>query len=235
MTMNEDKDTMKKGNGEDHEGEVASEDIDQAINEAQMAESSKTQDESAEAQDESNEARDESGEVRDVPDVEEKTDSTSSISADEIEKLKAEAQENHERYLRSAAEFENFKKRLDRERADSVRYANEDLIKELLPVVDNLERALAHAEEAEADEAMIEGVNMVHKQFVSVLEKFGVTRVEAMEQPFDPNFHEAMMQVETDEHPPNTVVMEMAKGYMLNDRLIRPAIVGVSKSAVEST
>jgi len=135
----------------------------------------------------------------------------------------------------SAAEFENFKKRMDRERSDSIRFANEELIKQLLPIVDNLERALAHAEEVGADEAMIEGVNMVHKQFIDALEKFGITRVEAMEKPFDPNYHEAMMQVETNEHPPNTVVMEMAKGYMLHDRLIRPAIVGVSKTTGDST
>jgi molecular chaperone GrpE len=218
MTMNDDKDTLKKGNGEDHGDEVASEEIDRAISEAEMAESEKAPDDS------------DAGEARD-----DEADSPTAISAEDIEKLKAEARENHDRYLRSAAEFENFKKRMDRERSDSIRYANEDLIKQLLPVVDNLERALAHAEEVGADEAMVEGVNMVHKQFVDALEKFGVTRVEAMEKPFDPNYHEAMMQVETDEHPPNTVVMEMAKGYMLHDRLIRPAIVGVSKTAGEST
>lgn len=219
MTMNEDKDILNKGNGEDHGDEVASEEIDRAISEAEMAEG--------------NDATPDDSGADEVQDKE--TDSSPEISTEEIEKLRAEAKENHDRYLRSAAEFENFKKRMDRERTDSIRFANEELIKQLLPVVDNLERALAHAEEVGADEAMIEGVNMVHKQFVDALEKFGVTRVEAMEKPFDPNYHEAMMQVETDEHPPNTVVMEMAKGYMLHDRLIRPAIVGVSKAAGEST
>ena len=219
MTMNDDKDTLNKGNGEDHGDEVASEEIDRAISEAEMSENSDTTPDDAGTD-----------EIRD-----DESDSPPEISTEEIEKLRAEAKENHDRYLRSAAEFENFKKRMDRERTDSIRFANEELIKQLLPVVDNLERALAHAEEVGADEAMIEGVNMVHKQFIDALEKFGVTRVEAMEKPFDPNFHEAMMQVETDEHPPNTVVMEMAKGYMLHDRLIRPAIVGVSKAAGEST
>ncbi|MBN1883292.1 MAG: nucleotide exchange factor GrpE [Deltaproteobacteria bacterium] len=216
----QDKDILKKGNGEDHGDEVASEEIDKAINEAEMAENEKA------AVDDSDAAE---------PLQDDETDSPPLPAPEEIEKLKAEAKENHDLYLRSAAEFENFKKRMERERSDSIRYANEDLIKQLLPVVDNLERALAHAEEVGADEAMIEGVGMVHKQFIDALEKFGVTRVEAMEKPFDPNYHEAMMQVETDEHPPNTVVMEMAKGYLLHDRLIRPAIVGVSKAAAEST
>ena len=230
MTMNEDKDTLNKGNGEDHDAEVASEDIDQAINEAEMAEAERGADDSDTEQASQDDMTDSPDVVQDG-----EADAPSYITSEEIEKLKAEAKENHDRYLRSAAEFENYKKRMDRERSDSIRYANEELIKQLLPVVDNLERALAHAEEIEAEEAMIEGVSMVHKQFVDALEKFGVTRVEAMEKPFDPNYHEAMMQVETNEHPPNTVVMEMAKGYMLHDRLIRPAIVGVSKAAGEST
>ena len=218
MTMNEDKDTLNTGNGEDHGDEVASEEIDKAISEAEMAGNDTTPDDSGATESGDSEA-----------------DSSSAVSSEEFEKLKAEAQENHDRYLMSAAEFENFKKRMDRERSDSIRFANEELIKQLLPIVDNLERALAHAEEVGADEAMIEGVNMVHKQFIDALEKFGITRVEAMEKPFDPNYHEAMMQVETNEHPPNTVVMEMAKGYMLHDRLIRPAIVGVSKTTGDST
>jgi len=218
MTMNEDKDTLNTGNGEDHGDEVASEEIDKAISEAEMAGNDTTPDDSGATES-----------------VDSEADSSSAVSSEEFEKLKAEAQENHDRYLRSAAEFENFKKRMDRERSDSIRFANEELIKQLLPIVDNLERALAHAEEVGADEAMIEGVNMVHKQFIDALEKFGITRVEAMEKPFDPNYHEAMMQVETNEHPPNTVVMEMAKGYMLHDRLIRPAIVGVSKTTGDST
>jgi molecular chaperone GrpE len=121
-----------------------------------------------------------------------------------------------------------------REQTESYKYANEDIIKALLPVVDNLERALSHGEDNSNADALIEGVGMVLKQLVEVLEKFGVKSIDALGEPFDPNYHEAMMRVETEEDPPNTVVNEMTKGYLLHDRLIRPSVVGVSVGKPEA-
>jgi molecular chaperone GrpE len=135
--------------------------------------------------------------------------------------------ETHERYLRVAADFENWKKRAHREKDEAVKYGSERLLKDFLPVVDNLERALASSGEAEA---LREGVRLVHKQFVDTLGRHGVTGFSAVGEPFDPSKHEALMQQETSEVPPNTVVSEMAKGYLLHDRLVRPAAVVVAKA-----
>ena len=157
----------------------------------------------------------------------------------EIEKLKAELgkarQEAHEykdRYLRLYAETENFKKRMSREVIEQGKYANENLIKETLPVLDNLERAISHSDNApggQGGEGLVEGVKMVAKQLYDVLAKFGVTQVESVGKPFDPNKQQAMMHVETAEHEPGTVVDEFQKGYFLNDRILRPAMVTVAK------
>ncbi|NOY70394.1 MAG: nucleotide exchange factor GrpE [Deltaproteobacteria bacterium] len=144
---------------------------------------------------------------------------------------KANAAENYDRLLRMTAEFENYKKRVLRDMDDLRKFANETLIKELLSVVDNLERAIMASEPERASEGacLIEGVEMTLNEILRVLKKFHVTSVEAMGKPFDPLFHEAVMQEETDEYPENTVINEMQKGYMLHDRLIRPAMVVVSK------
>jgi molecular chaperone GrpE len=148
---------------------------------------------------------------------------------DELEAARDEARENHEKYLRAVAELENFKKRMQREQVESTRYANEELVKSLLPVIDNLERALAHAGEDTGTAVLVEGIQMVLKQFIETLGKFGVEQVDAHSKPFDPNYHEAVVQMETDAVPPNMVVEVLSKGYILRDRLIRPAAVGVSK------
>jgi len=135
--------------------------------------------------------------------------------------------ETHERLLRTAAEFDNYRKRAAKEKEDVQRFGIERLLKDFLPVMDNLERALDHAEQHEPRQ-VVEGVKLVQKLFETTLAKHGVVGFSAVGKPFDPGVHEALMQQESDE-PPGTVVSEMARGYKLNDRLVRPAAVVVAK------
>jgi molecular chaperone GrpE len=155
---------------------------------------------------------------------------------DELEKLRQqlalkerEAKENYDRFLRQTAELENFKKRTAREKADAIRYANESLIRDLLQVVDNLERAVEHAQGGGNGKPLIEGVEMVLKGFLDLLGRHGVTPILARGESFDPQKHEAIAQVETDQVESNTVVEEHHKGYYLLDRLLRPSLVSVAK------
>jgi len=143
--------------------------------------------------------------------------------------LEDELSETQERVLRTAADAENFKKRLQREKEEQTRYANESLMRELLPVIDNLERALEHSEVGADQGGLLEGLNMTLKGFLDTLTRFGCTPVETAGKPFDPNFHEAVSQEESADHEPNTVLRELQKGYMLKERLLRPAMVLVSK------
>jgi molecular chaperone GrpE len=147
----------------------------------------------------------------------------------QLEAKELEAKENHDRLLRQAAELENYKKRMAREKADSIRYANESLVKDLLPVLDNLERALEHAKGGGNGKPLLEGIDMVLKSFLESLAKHGVSQISAVGETFDPNKHEAIAQVASREHRPNTVVQEHDKGYYLLDRLLRPARVIVAK------
>jgi molecular chaperone GrpE len=146
-----------------------------------------------------------------------------------------EAEENYERLLRLAAEMENLKKRQERERADLLQFANENLIKELLPVVDNLELALDHGRQLEAPAPLLEGLELVQQGFLKALAKFGVTPLKAVGQTFDPAFHNAVMQEEAPEIPDRTVLKELQKGYLLQNRLIRPAMVVVARNPEKST
>jgi len=141
-----------------------------------------------------------------------------------------EAKENYDRYVRQIAETENFKKRNARERDEAIRFANEMLLKDLLPVIDNLERAVTHAASGENGKTLVEGVEMILKGFVDALGKFGVSQIVAVGQPFDPSKHEAIAQVVSDNHEPNVVVEELHKGYMFRDRLLRAALVSVAKA-----
>jgi len=164
---------------------------------------------------------------------EENPDPTGTAIADlrkQLEAKELEAKNSYERYLRQAAELDNFKKRTARERDEAIRFANEALIKDLLPVVDNLERAVAHASGGGNGKPLVEGVEMVLKTLLDVLMKHGVVQITALGQLFDPSKHEAMAQVESDTHEPNSVVDELHKGYMLRDRLLRPALVSVAKA-----
>ena len=147
---------------------------------------------------------------------------------DELEKARTEAKELHERYLRSAADLENFKKRMQKEADENRKYANDELIKAMIPTVDNLERAITHSEGNADQDALLEGIRMVYRQLIDTLAKFGVEQIASLGKPFDPNLHQALMQVKTNQSPPNTVVTEVTKGYLLNGRLIRPSMVGVS-------
>jgi molecular chaperone GrpE len=148
---------------------------------------------------------------------------------EQLQTAEKRAQENHERFLRAAAELDNFRKRKEREVSDLRKYANQMLLRELLGVVDNLERALAASLENSESEGLREGVEMTLKELLKIFDQFKVTPIESHEQPFDPNHHEAVMQEPSDAFPPNTVVRELQKGYMLRDRLLRPAMVVVSK------
>ncbi len=135
--------------------------------------------------------------------------------------------DTHDRLLRTAAEFDNFRKRAVKEKEDVQRFGIERLLKDFLPVMDNLERALDHAEQHEPRQ-VIEGVRLVQKMFENTLAKHGVVGFSALGKPFDPGLHEALMQQDSDE-PAGTVVSEMARGYKLNERLVRPAAVVVAK------
>jgi len=150
--------------------------------------------------------------------------------------LAAEKEKNKELYdkhLRLLAEFENFKKRMEREKCEYYKYALERLVKDLLPVFDHLELAIKAAEGSDDFKGFSEGVKLIHKQFKDVLEKEGLRYECAVGEPFDPCKHEAMLHLETEAHEPNMVMEEHKKGYFLNDRLIRPAMVTVAKRPEE--
>lgn len=147
----------------------------------------------------------------------------------QLDAKELEAKESYDRLLRQAAELENYKKRVAREKAEAIRYANESLVKDLLPVLDNLERALDHAKGGGNGKPLLDGIEMVLKNFLETLGKHGVNQVSAVGEAFDPNKHEAIAQVTTEQHAPNTVVQEHHKGYYILDRLLRPAQVSVAK------
>ena len=146
-----------------------------------------------------------------------------------LEDKEKEAKENYERLLRTAADLENYKKRAAKEKEDWTKFANEDLIRAILPFIDNLERAVNHAQKIDDTGVLVEGVQLTIQQLLQALNKFGLSSFESVGKPFDPAVHEAMLVVETDKHEPNQVVEEFQKGYLLNDRLLRPATVSVSK------
>jgi molecular chaperone GrpE len=167
--------------------------------------------------------------------IEERTAEHSASQDSEVKKLRQEldakceeVKVNYDRFVRQVAELENFKKRATREKDEAVRFANESLVRDLLPVIDNLERAVAHAQGGGNGKPLVEGVEMVLKGLLDVLAKHGVAQISAVGQPFDPEKHEAMAQVESENHAPNTVIEEHHKGYLLKDRLLRPALVTVA-------
>lgn len=145
-----------------------------------------------------------------------------------------ESKVHKEQYLRTLADMENLRKRTQREKEDLAKYANESILREILPVIDNLERAVEHAEQTDSNAGLLEGVQMTLTQFSQVLAQFGVEPVDATGQPFDPAYHQAMGQLESAEQPPNTVVQQMQKGYQLHNRLLRPAFVMVAKPPAEA-
>lgn len=147
-----------------------------------------------------------------------------------LESLEQEVKETHDRFLRVSAEFENYKKRAAREMGDFRKFANESFVKEMLPVVDNLDRAIeSSSNDKNTNTSVVEGVNMTLREILKVFEQFGVIPFESLGKTFDPGFHQAVMQEENEDYPDNTVLNELQKGYLIHDRLLRPAMVVVSK------
>ena len=153
---------------------------------------------------------------------------------DPIAEAKAEALRFKEQWMRSAADFDNFRKRSRRELEDTRKAGREELLKDLLPVFDNLERAMTSAERATEVKPVSDGLKMVLRQFVDTLGRSGITKVPTVGSQFDPGLHEAIQQVETEEHPPGTVVAEVQPGYLQGERLIRAAMVIVAKPKVKA-
>lgn len=145
-----------------------------------------------------------------------------------LKEARAQAEELQQRLLRAQADFDNFRRRTVKEKEELAQYASSKLVTELLPVLDNFERALAAAQTGSEEQSFVKGVNMIFRQFMQVLEQEGVKAMNAVGEPFNPEFHQAIMQVESEEHEEGIVVEEVQKGYMLKDRVLRPAMVKVS-------
>jgi molecular chaperone GrpE len=144
-----------------------------------------------------------------------------------LEEKEKEATDNYDKYLRSVAEFDNYKKRAAKDKADIIKYGNEDIIKDILPFMDSLDRAL---EQDTGDiQTFKEGIALIQDQLLCCLKKHGVERIDTVGKDFDPNFHEALMQMESDQYEDNKIASEMEKGYLLNGRLLRPSRVCVCK------
>ena len=154
---------------------------------------------------------------------------------EEYESTLGELEKLRDQHLRLQAEFENFRRRGLKEKQETQLFGHQNLVKELLPAVDNLDRAVEHAEQSSSEELqhLLQGVELVRRELFGVLERFGVSRIEAEGAVFDPAMHEAMAQVPTAEVEPNTVVDVMETGYQLHDRMLRPARVVVSKALDE--
>lgn len=180
-------------------------------------------------------------EVSPVPEPSpEGTDLPAQIIQEELTRLRQALEEKTreveaatDRYLRALAELDNTRKRTQREREEYVRHANESLLRELLPVLDNFDRALQAARARAEPEAFVAGVELIQRDLLRVLEKFGVSSFSAVGQPFDPERHEAVARVPTTEHSEMTVVEETLRGYLLNGRVLRPARVTVAVPADE--
>jgi len=148
---------------------------------------------------------------------------------EKVEKVQEAADNNLDLYIRSQAEIDNLKKRYQKEQQGLIKFANESLIKQLLPVMDSLEQAITHSQDKDSIETIREGVELTLKGLMDILQKAGVETVEAVGEQFDPNFHEAVSEMADDGIKPGTVIKDLQKGYILNQRLIRPSMVIVSK------
>ena len=157
-------------------------------------------------------------------------ESASSAGEQQPQSLEVELKAVQDRYLRLAAEFENYKKRVQKDQAEYTQYAHERLLRELLPVLDNLQRALQHAQQPGGTNGLIEGVELTCKQYMEVLSRFGVRPIPSVGLPFDPAVHQAVATVDPKGQAPNTIVEEYEKGYYLHDRVLRPATVTVAAS-----
>ncbi len=149
---------------------------------------------------------------------------------EKVKEIQESADKNYDLFMRSVAEIENFKKRFQKEKSDLIKFSNESLIKQLLLVIDNLQKAISASQDENSVEAVREGIELTLKGLVDTLEKSGLAQVKAEGEPFDPNFHEAISEMEDNKVEPGTVIQVLQKGYTLNERLIRPAMVVISKS-----
>lgn len=147
---------------------------------------------------------------------------------DELARLKTEVEETQQRFVRAQADFDNFRRRTQKEKEELAKYASMKLVTELVPVIDNFERAMATVPEGTESESFSKGIQMIFRQLETVLNNEGLTAMDTVGQPFNPEFHQAIMQVESDEYEEGTVVEEVQKGYMLKDKVLRPAMVKVS-------
>ncbi len=151
----------------------------------------------------------------------------------EVDQLKTALRESHDRLLRKQAEFDNFRKRNERQRLDYIKYAAGELLREILPVLDNLERAI-EAPASGTEDRLHEGISIIHRQFIDLLQKAGLREVEGLGREFDPHVHEAVGHVETNERNEGEILEVYQKGYFFKDRLLRPALVNVAKSVAST-
>jgi len=156
------------------------------------------------------------------------TDKTEELMV-KLEKAEKKAADNYDKYVRTVAELDNYRKRAAREKADAIQYGNENLLRDILPLVDGMDRALEHACNSEDFEAFRKGLKLLQGQLLGCLQKHGVEMIDTAGKDFDPHVHEAMLQVESAEHEDSQVVGEFERGYLLNGRLLRPAKVSVCK------
>ncbi len=152
---------------------------------------------------------------------------------DKLAEKEKEAAANYDKYVRALAELENYKRFAAREKADLLKFGSENIVKDIIPCLDNLDRALDHVDKTQDVEKLVDGLRMIQDQILCCLGKHGVQKIECVGQEFDPNLHEAIHSVETDEHEENKVLNEYQKGYLLNNRLLKAAKVSVSKRKKE--
>ena len=148
--------------------------------------------------------------------------------ASEIDSLKEQLEKVNNQYIRLAADFDNYRKRQMQERESLLKYGAEDTLKKMIEALDNIDRAIAAAEKSEDVNQVKDSYKLGFKQLYDVLQKIGMEVIDTKDTPFDPNFHEAVMQTPTDEHPEHTIIAELQKGYKLGDRVLRPALVNVA-------
>ncbi|MBI5664944.1 MAG: nucleotide exchange factor GrpE [Nitrospirae bacterium] len=151
------------------------------------------------------------------------------VEFDTVDKLKKSLEQANDKYIRLYADFENYKKVAARNKEEQLKYANEDILTDILTVIDHLELALQHSTGNETSDALAEGVQLTLKELKGILEKHGLVTIDALGKPFDPFVHHAMSQIESEDAVENTVVKEFRKGYMLKERVLRATLVGVAK------
>ena len=183
---------------------------------------------------ESNDSTDSNKEPKSPTDVNEQEDENRADAKvveleEKLEQAEEEAQSNYDKFLRASAELDNYRKRTSREMEELRKYATQSLLKDLLPVADNLDLAIKSAAESEnVDSSLVDGIDLTRKELLKAFDKYNVKPIEALGNPFDPNYHEAVMREESNNHPENTVTNELQKGYLIHDRLLRPSMVVVS-------